>query len=469
MYVATTTLVVQESQGAVITASDLNLSSMMASTYTRIVTTTPVLEQVIAELELPYTPQLLRSKVSASAVGSSQLINIAVHDGDASRAAKIANRVADVFITKTQADRLADIARLQAVARSQGLEDTQVLVQAQLLAVGSLRVLEPAVVPLSPVQSSTSRNILLAIIAGMVAGVVLAFGLDYLDDRVKTPEQLRALTGLPTFGSVPLSKKETPLWGESVRNMPIEAYKFLRTNLELAALDSVGPKTIVVTSAGPREGKSTTAANLATAIAREGNTVILIDTDLHRPSLHRMFDLGNQRDLVGVTNVLMGKAGIEGAEHQTRIPSLRIIPSGPLPPEPSRVLRSEAMRQFVETVKGRADFVIFDSPPLLAVSDPIILATLTDAALLVVDRQNTRRRPLAHAVENLLQAKPRIVGAVMNKTVHREDSYYGYYYYRYYTSDDGQRTRHRRGRNVVTRLLGGHDRHKHTPEAGESS
>ncbi|MGE0229948.1 MAG: CpsD/CapB family tyrosine-protein kinase, partial [Dehalococcoidia bacterium] len=202
-----------------------------------------------------------------------------------------------------------------------------------------------------------------------------------------------------------------------------ESYRQLRTNIHFAAV-AQPLKTILVTSANPQEGKSTSVANLGVVLAQAGQRVIVVDTDLRRPFLHTFFRIPNS---FGLTGLLLTEAEEpDVALVATRIQNLMVLPSGPRPPNPSELLTSPAMARMIERLAGRADYVLFDSPPILAVTDASILAARTDAAVLIAERGKTRTEALRRAHQALLQANARVLGVVVNKSSGR-GSAYGYY------------------------------------------
>lgn len=282
---------------------------------------------------------------------------------------------------------------------------------------------------------------LLAGFAGLLIAGLLLLAREYLDDRVQSPEELRNLTGfrsisgVSTVGSVrryrsARSREALILTNEPVTDL-VEAYEFLHTNIEFAAMSMSRLASILVTSATPQEGKTTTASNLAISIARAGKSVILVDCDLRRPMLHEIFNTGDAR---GLTRLLLETATLDEAMAPTTVEGLYVVPAGPLPPDPPQVIRSSRMRDVVASLEGSSDLVIFDSPPLLVVTDAVLIASLVDGVLLVVDTGHTRRQAVRQAVELLKQANAAIVGAVLNKVSSRNASYYGGYY-RHYSSD----------------------------------
>jgi capsular exopolysaccharide synthesis family protein len=216
-----------------------------------------------------------------------------------------------------------------------------------------------------------------------------------------------------------------------------EAYRVLRTNLQFAAVGHE-LRTLLVTSPAPNEGKSMTIGNLGAALAQAGQKVIVVDSDLHRPRLHKVFGLRNN---LGVTTALLQEhPNVDGLLQDTSISGLRVLTSGPLPPNPAELLGSARMRELRDVLTARADIVLFDSPPATALSDTAILSTQMDGVLLVVDAGATRREMARRAVEALLRVNAHIVGVLLNRMPTQSDSAYYYYYHYddYYRVDDGQ-------------------------------
>lgn len=215
----------------------------------------------------------------------------------------------------------------------------------------------------------------------------------------------------------------------SPRSPIAEAYRTLRTNIQFGSLDR-SVKSIMFTSAGPGEGKSTTAANLAVTLAQAGHTVILVDADLRRPVQHRVFAL-DQRN--GVTAVLLGRCSLEEGLQATAIGNLRVLPSGPPPPNPSETLGSHAMEELLATLRGMADYVIVDAPPAIAVADSSILAPKVDGVVLVLRSRMVTRHIAQEARAQLDKVNARFLGAVLNDIQVEGD--YKYYYYDYIEKD----------------------------------
>jgi succinoglycan biosynthesis transport protein ExoP len=325
----------------------------------------------------------------------------------------------------------------------------------------TVTVVSPAVVPEAPFRPRVMMNTLLAAVVGGMLAVGIAFLVEYLDDTVKTPDDLRAadLNLLAAVQRVGRDRKngrknegEEGLYTRSQpRSIVSESYRTLRTNLQFSSLDTA-LKSLVITSALASEGKTTTAANLAVVIAQDGKRVVLVDADLRRPNVHRIFDLPNR---TGLTTALVDDpAAISGLLRNTGIENLQVLTAGPVPPNPQEMLGSARMAELLERLLGQADIVLLDTPPALAVADANVLATRTDGALLVVNTGETRRAALQQAVEGLTKVGANIVGGVLNMVPTRKgDGYYfqhHYYYVEYRQEEErpGIRGRARRSRRM---------------------
>jgi capsular exopolysaccharide synthesis family protein len=236
------------------------------------------------------------------------------------------------------------------------------------------------------------------------------------------------------------SESEKMIVLRSPRSAISEAYRVLRTNLEYAAVANNDMRRLLVTSAGAGEGKSTTAANLAASLAQAGKRVVLVDADLRRPTQHQIFSISNSQ---GLTTALLNTTGrpIEEFLQPTSLDTLRVLPSGPMPPNPAEILGSAAMSQILDDLSRVADIVIFDSPPVLGVADSAIMAPMVDGVLLVLHWGATRRDGLMRAKEVLAPVGTPILGLVLNRMTNDSRGYYYYTYYRshYYTGENPKR------------------------------
>jgi capsular exopolysaccharide synthesis family protein len=292
----------------------------------------------------------------------------------------------------------------------------------------NVRLVDRAEVPRSPISPGGRRTWLLALSIGLVLSVSVAYGLDYMNDTIKTPEDIAQRLKLPLLGLVPSVRgdKHPVLASSHVPSDFGESFRALRTAL-VSAYPSEGTKILLVTSAQPLEGKTTTAANLAMALAYGGGRVLLVDADMRRPGLHRPLRLTNER---GLSQVLTGQARVRDVIQRTVDPNLLAITAGLTPPNPSELLQSERMKTLLANLShGPFDWIVVDTPPVLAVTDAVILAPLVSGVTFVVGAEMTRRRLAERALETVMQSRPRYAAVVLNKVDFDRNKYY---YSRYY-------------------------------------
>jgi succinoglycan biosynthesis transport protein ExoP len=297
--------------------------------------------------------------------------------------------------------------------------------------VASAQILSLANVPNNPVSPRKALNIAMSVVLGLMLAVALAALADRLDDRVHSTEEAELISQLPVLAQVPLMKgkdqqdQKALLEGNSKHSMLLESFRMLRTNIAFSALDEP-IRSVVVTSGQPHEGKSVSAVNLAIAMAMSGKRVILIDADLRRPALHRIFGLSNE---TGFTSVVAGLSPLEEAFQETKIPGLRVLTSGPPPINPPELLSSQAGRACLQQTMEQADFVVLDSPPALVMADAHILSTVADGVLLVVSSKEAGKREIIQTRRLLAQTGAKMLGIVLNKVTPDVDGLYGYYGY----------------------------------------
>ncbi len=469
----------------------------LAQTYVEILNTDPVLAETIEVLDLPYTPGQLKGKITVSAPQDTQIINISVEDTDPQRAALIANTLGDVFITQNQArenlrfagpienwearlqklgDEIEDLevkisdigeattaAEMATLSRLQtNLNEAQVQYTNVFNNLNQLRIdqakeisnliqVEPAKANSSPIRPRTMTNTLLAAVVGGMLAVGIIFLIEYLDDTVKTPDQVLVDANLTTLGAIAHIKTDEKSQGLITQRAPrdpiSEAYRVVRTNLSFSAVDE-GLTSLLVSSPSPGEGKSTTAANLAVVMAQTGKKVILIDGDLRRPVQHKFFNLPNNMGLT--TSILDSQTSVLHHLQETTVPNLRLLTSGPIPPNPAELLNSQRMAEVLAALKKESDIVIIDTPPILTVADASILGPQVNGVVLVVETGRTRRDTLVNGVERLAQTGTHIFGVLLNK-VNLDRAGYGYYYYYYssyeYNSKSKKRRTNKSGKN----------------------
>ena len=298
-----------------------------------------------------------------------------------------------------------------------------------------------------PVTTGGQTNLLLGAILGLILGVGAAFFLEYLDRTVRTSAEVEMLLSIPVLGIIPRLRKipeESEADGGGT-DLPLlvaldpldpaaEAYRNLRMNLMFMSTEEKPIRTLLLSSPGPNEGKSTTSINLAVMLAQQKHRVLLIDADIRRPALHRAMDVLREP---GLTNLLIGDAEIREAVRPNVLPNLDVLPSGPFPPNPSELLSSKKMQQLLRHFEGTYNHIILDSPPILAVTDSAILATHTDGMVLVLRSGETEQRAAERAVDQVRRVGVRVFGAVLNEVASTtvEESYYMQYYYSYHPKE----------------------------------
>jgi len=559
---------------------------MVASTYVEQLKAPVLLQDLAQRLGLGLSVQELGKMISVEQVRDTQLIRISAESSDPALAKALAETLAQVFIeretgqqqsrfqagladleaqiaaleasveetqkaiaslgdpTDPENERMPEFARMELARLNSQLSNDQTRLVILLQSAEGFRlataryteyvtVFSPAELPTVPVRPRTMLNTVLGLISGLVLGVSTAFLLEYLDDTIRSPEDVKQVLPVGVLGALPRLKearRRVPLVAAELPLQPVsEAFRNLRTSIQFSSVDQP-VRTLLVTSPLALDGKTFTAANLATVMAQGGQSVILVDADLRRPRLHRVFGLSNGRGLsdvileasaaasgssqaaeagspagsaldpppsnpgaslserlkgiiqevgeppeVGLLGSRRRSAGVREMRpgvleylQATEVENLRVLPSGPLPPNPAELLASQTFYRFVEWLTGQADVVIFDSPPVLTVTDAAVLSTLAEGTLLVVNCGETRRPEAAQAVERLTGVGGRVLGVVLNRMSRSADGYYHYYYYYYYTDRDDASggTKHRRG---IARLLRPRRRKRHSRRRSSST
>jgi capsular exopolysaccharide synthesis family protein len=301
----------------------------------------------------------------------------------------------------------------------------------------NVRLVDRAEPRRSPISPNPRRDWLTAVLAGITIAFGLAFGIEYLDDTIKTPEDITKRLRLPLLGLVPaLRGDRVPVLTETVPHDFGEAFRSLRTSLVFTS-GGESTRVIAVTSSQPLEGKTTTACNLALALALGGSRVLLIDADMRRPGLHKTMGLQNG---AGLSHLLVGQSRVREVIQRTADPNLFVITAGRTPPNPSELLASERMNHFIANLAhGPFDWVVLDTPPVLAVTDAVIIAQKVAGVVFVVGSEMTRRVHAERALETLQNGRARGIGVVLNRVDFDRNKYYYSRYYGYqYKSYYGQ-------------------------------
>ena len=295
-----------------------------------------------------------------------------------------------------------------------------------------------------PVSTGGQTNLLLGAILGLILGVGAAFFLEYLDRTVCTSADVEMLLSIPVLGIIPRLRKIPPE-SEAEDRQPdrpllvaldpldpaAEAYRNLRMNIMFMSTEEKPIRTLIFSSPGPGEGKSTTSINFAAMLAQQGERVLVVDADIRRPALHRAMDVLREP---GLTDLLIGDVELREAVRPNVLPNLDVLPSGPFPPNPSELLNSKKMQELLKKFEGTYTHIIIDSPPILAVTDSAMLGTHTDGLVLVLRSGETEQRAAERAVDQVRRVGVRVFGAVLNEVASTtvEESYYMQYYYSYH-------------------------------------
>jgi capsular exopolysaccharide synthesis family protein len=294
----------------------------------------------------------------------------------------------------------------------------------------SVKVIDRAEVPNAPVAPRKMLNLILSIVFGLFGGIGLAFFMEYLDNTIKTPDDIKRYIGIPYLGPIPNYSSDMTskalITVDQTKSIASEAYRGVRTAIQFSSTQEEQRRTLLVTSPGPAEGKSITASNLAVTMAQAGTKTLLVDTDFRKPFVNKFFGLTSEP---GCSNILVGTAEVDDVIRKTDVVNLDVITCGHIPPNPAELLGSENMKKLIAELKTRYDRVIFDSPPISLVTDPVILSTAVDEVLLVLLAAKTSRTIAQRSVEQLGDVRSNLIGAIINKVKSGPGSYYYYYYY----------------------------------------
>lgn len=483
VYETTTTLLVgQVIKSANPTGQDFSTTEQLAESYAQIVPRQPILQSVANNLGLNMSWSQLKRNVRAETVPNTQLLAITVQNNSPELAVAIADEIAYQLIlqsptspeNKDRADRSVFV-RQQLVSletrisRSETrLEEVDKLLDSALSAreiqdlefekntlqslikdwqanyisllsffeggdtANYLTVIDPALLPVRAVSPNIFLNVVLAAFMGFSLALGAVIVLEYLDDTIKSSEDLITNAGITALGSVVTIKGKgykRKMMETLAPFSPIgEAYRLIRTNIQFMAVDKPA-QLIAVTSANPGEGKSTTIANLGAVMAQANLRTIIVDADLRQPTQHTIFRVPN---MTGLTDLLLSpKVTIEDQLINTGYDNLKLITSGALPPNSSELLNSQRMRALTELLRGYADVILFDTSPLLMVTDALVLSSHVDGTILVVKAGRTRRAALQETIDRLEKVNAHLLGGVMNQISPSSESYYYASHYSY--------------------------------------
>lgn len=382
-------------------------SQARVQSYVKTVSSPVVLQPAIDSLGLAATAEELAARVTATTDVNTVLINIAVEDTSPVQAAAIAQAVGDSLIKAVDS-----------------LEKPRTGGNSPV----SLSVIKPAIAPLAPSAPNTKLNLLLGLVVGLAVGAAIAVLRTTLDTRLRGEADLRRITDAPLLGGITFDPGATrkPLLTQALPQSPrAESFRQLRTNLQFANVTRHA-KSVLVTSSLPGEGKSTTATNLAIALAQAGQTVCLVDADLRRPMVHEY--LGLDRN-AGLTTALVGSAEVNELLQPWGEDSLYVLASGQIPPNPSELLGSEDMKQLIVRLEEAFDTVVIDAPPLLPVTDAAVLSQHVGGVVVVIGSQKIRHQDLEKSLGALSMVGANVLGVVLNRLPVKGPDAYSYSYY----------------------------------------
>jgi capsular exopolysaccharide synthesis family protein len=379
------------------------LTNNQITTYASVASSLSVSQRIITDLSLPYSSDQLKKDITAQVEAGTQIVDITV----IGHTAALAQQIADAAVPALA----AELVTLQP-------GDPALRINAQLL--------DEATLPKSPSSPNPPLDITLGIVLGLLGGLGLAGAIEALDRTVKNSAHGDALFRAPLLAAIPQRRGPMIVVSPGTDRPESEPYRTLRTAVRFLRPDQP-IKTLLVTSAGPGEGKTTTAANLATAVALSGERVVVLDADLRRAGLARAFGLEGS---VGLTSLVLGTSTLADAlQHRDR--NLDVLASGPLPPNPSEIVSSQLFNHVLQSLSEIADLVIIDAPPLLPVTDALAMAAQVDGVLVVARHGSTLRSAAGEARSKLDGIGANVVGYVLNAVPAREaETYYAEYYYR---------------------------------------
>ena len=406
---STTYVLISDSGNEGITTSEVTLNEKLIATYKEIIKSRNILEKVIAKLNLEYTTNELAKNINVQQVSTSSMIKITVSDNDPELAQKIANTIGEEFSSEIES----------------------------LYKISNLGMVDPALIPSVASNQSNLKEMVMINGGAVAVSLMIVFLLFYFDNTVKDAEQVEDKIKLPVLGNVPIipKKKGTEKQSELIvhidpKSKISEGVRTIRTNLQFSNVDG-NLKKIMVTSSMPGEGKSFTSANLATAFAQDGNKVLMIDCDMRKGRLHKIFKLSNSK---GLSNLLIDNVTKNYKKYikETKVENLSIITAGVVPPNPSELLNSEANKKLIEKLEKEYDYIIFDCVPTNGLPDALIVSSLVDKAIIVCAANVTPTEILQKTKNSLQNVDADIAGIVVNKTKASYNKYYGHYYGKYY-------------------------------------
>lgn len=404
MYKSSTTVILGSNQeGTGITQSDISINNNLVSTYAEIIKSRRVLEQVQKELNESYTYKELASEISVSSINNTQIIKITVEDNNALNAKIIANLVAKVFTVEVP----------------------------ELYNLDNVHVLDVAIEEDEPYNINVAKSSIIGGLLGLVLSSGIFFVIYYFDRTAKSVEQVEEVLQMPILGSVEETKnlKEELVVATNPKEIISEQIRTIRTNLQFTSADEK-IKTILITSSIPSEGKSFISSNLATAFAQNNKKVLIVDCDMRKGRVNKIFKISNR---IGLSNLLAYKEddeeNLEDYVFKTKIDNLYVIPRGKVPPNPSELLNSQKTAKLISLLSEIFDYIIFDGPPVNGLSDSLIMSDFVDRTIVVTSLNSAPIELLESTKKMLTNVNAKVAGVIVNKVPRRKSSGKSYYYY----------------------------------------
>lgn len=404
MYKSSTTVILGSNQeGTGITQSDISINNNLVSTYAEIIKSRRVLEQVQKELNESYTYKELASEISVSSINNTQIIKITVEDNNALNAKIIANLVAKVFTVEVP----------------------------ELYNLDNVHILDVAIEEDEPYNINVAKSSIIGGVLGLVLSSGIFFVIYYFDRTAKSVEQVEEVLQMPILGSVEETKnlKEELVVATNPKEIISEQIRTIRTNLQFTSADEK-IKTILITSSIPSEGKSFISSNLATAFAQNNKKVLIVDCDMRKGRVNKIFKISNR---IGLSNLLAYKEddeeNLEDYVFKTKIDNLYVIPRGKVPPNPSELLNSQKTAKLISLLSEIFDYIIFDGPPVNGLSDSLIMSDFVDRTIVVTSLNSAPIELLESTKKMLTNVNAKVAGVIVNKVPRRKSSGKSYYYY----------------------------------------
>jgi len=397
IYEAQCTVIVGKDSTDKITASEVTMYEELTKTYSQIAKSRVVVENALGRLNLGVSWEEFMSNVDITPETGTQILDISYKSQTAEVAQQGANALSQAFVEESQ----------------------------KLLPSGSVKIMDKALTPEAPIKPNKKSNIVIAFILSLVFSLWLVFLIDYLDNTIKNEEDVERQLGLPTIGLIPKQNKMVNLIVEKQPKSPVtEAFKSMRTNL-LFSMENRGINTLMVSSSSPKEGKTSVSTNIAFAIAKTGKKVLLVDCDLRKPSVHRYFNISNSEGLV---DVILKERKAEEIVIKIN-DKLNVITAGIVNYNSSELLSSQKMKNFINDMEKEYDYVILDTPSIVAFADALTLVTEKVGVILVISCEHTKIEICKKSKQLLMNVNATLIGAVLNKVDKRVFVGYGYDHY----------------------------------------